>query len=1070
MPGACLALAAVALPLCGANGISLNETFDQQVVGTRLLAFHTGGIWSSEPKYSQATNALGRYGLDTNIYLNSYNSTLWTTNGAVLAGYRSCHILCANPGSFQSISAYGTGQWEFVANWTDQGTNDAGGIFLQSLDGTEGMGWTVSGAWARALCYAGAVSNATAWVDATQMTRINVCIGFDWRPNRVRIFNGEGVFAEFTNGIPQQNLRAIVRGSAGPVGATCSVYRVAYGSKLRPYPLDEHVFFNGRPAPGNTESINPTLWQLEAGSAACLLPWNYSNNTRCQGFDGNPTIARIPRHGPYGPNTEYAVMSAQYQFNNQANGFIGLAKDEYRVSLSNRVGFLNESGTLSAYSSGPAGTFEKTALGVDWSAYAVGVWADFTVDWQTNAINYYVDGVLLVTHTNRTTFPDPAVVRPTFESRVWPAPFLAGLRFCPTYAESKLIFADVFDQTYSKYWTVVQDDFESNVYNGAGDWTSFVDKRPDGIPEVYPEIEPVTDSIRSNALMFKTRSGGGSFADGHRDLLGLTRRGNVTPFGAFPVAFVRFYFKVDKHWTFHYTELTDDPLTTWQDGNKYMRNGAYLAQQANMMWIALGNPHSREIMFGIGDPGYGSVVRGMRVYGHTQAIAADGAICALYPDLDTVPTWITGADLFRAHYPNRKPVGYPLLSGNWQEGHDEHRVNMADYNMFWHGTVYGTSDVAQTVLCDETQMNGGAMQGGYVPLSRDVWYYMELEIRSSKGTNNGIGLYLGRADDPTADAAYYLPDLYFTTSESTRSSAAHFYFGENHVNGGRDKWSGIEIGPLWNQFQWMKGVYLSDLLISKTKVGNTWAASISKPVWNTAASIAISNNQPRLDYRARTVTLNLSCPGATEMIIHHTRMPASFSRWTNYTTTATWTLPWACGPVAVYATFRNASGIETTAVSARTYLDIPPTLYSNMHTNRMALDTPAGPLSPGPYQVTWLTENIVDDEPITNIFLQAFYTNAWQQFAAGLANIGSSTWNVPLLAGTEPNAQLRIIIGDAFGHSVTGTTAPFTILPEPALGVLTTICVVCRRRKLSFAAPAGSNARRCCLPSTRRCE
>ncbi|GEM_PF-7086853 len=1052
LPGTWVLLAGLAL--CarahGLAGSAFTETFDQQVAGTRLLALHTGGIWSAEPKYSQATNALGSYGLDTNVYLNSYNPALWTTNGAVIAAYRRCHIPCANPGSLESSNVYGTGQWEFVVNWTDLGTNDAGGIFLQSPDGAEGMGWSVSGAWARALCYAGAVSNVTAWVDATQMTRINVCIGFDWRANRLRIFNGEGVFAEFTNGIPQQNLRAIVRGSAGPASATCIVYRVAYGSKVRPYALDDHIYFNGRTGGGNTENINPTLWQLEAGSAACPMPWNYSNNSRYETFTGNPTIARIPRHGPYGPNTEYAVMSAQYQFNNLANGFIGLAKDAFTASLSNRVGFLNESGTLYAYSSGPAATFEKTPLGADWSAYAIGVWADFTVDWQTNAINYYVDGALLVTHTNRTTFPDPAVLRPTFESRVWPAPALAGLRFCATLAESQTLFADCFDRSYSKYWTVVQDDFESNVYNTAGDWTSYVYRKPDGTPEVYPEIEPVTDSIHSNALMFKTRSGGGSYEDGHRDLLGLTRRGNVTPFGASPLAFVRFYFKVDQHWTFHYTELTDDPLTVWQDGNKYMRSGGYLAQQANVLQVALGNPHTREIMFGIGDPQFGSVVRGMRVYGHTQAIAADGTGCALYPDTDPVPTWIPGAlDLFRAHYPNRKPVGASLQSGNWQEGHDEHRVNMADYNLFWYGTFYGTSDTAEVILGDETQMNGGQMHGGYAPLTRDVWYYMELEIRSTKGASNGIGLYLGRADDPTADSAYYAPDLYFTASESTRASAAHFYFGENRVNGGRDKWSGIEVGPLWNQFQWMQGVYLSDLIISKTKVGNTWAAAIAKPVWHTAASVAISNNPGRLDYRNRSITLNLNCPGAAAMIIHHTRMPASFSRWTNYAASVAWTLPYACGPVAVYATFKNGSGIETTAVSARTYLDIPPTLYSNVHTNRMALNTPASPLLAGPYTVRWLTENIVDDEPVTNISLLAFYTNAWQPFAAGLANSGAQSWQVPSLPVAESNAQLRIIIGDAFGHSVTGTTAAFVILPEPTALLLWTSLLAGLRQSLN---------------------
>ena len=1013
-----------------ASDIDLVETFDQQVVGTRLLALHTGGPWSTEPNYSAATNALGRYGLDTNIYLNSYNPSLWMTNGAVSAGYRFCQMVGANAGSFESINAYGSGQWQFVVNWTDQGTNSDGGIFLLSTNGMEGIGLSLSGAWARAFCFTGATSNSTAWVDATPLTRVNVCIEFEWRPNRVRIYDGEGVFAEFTNGIPQQNLRAIIRSSAGAAGATCSIIRVVYGSKVRPCALDYHVYFNGRAAGANTDNINPILWTLEAGSSDCPMPWNYSNNTRYQQFSGNPTVARIPRHGPYGPNTEYAVMSMQYQFNNLAHSFIGLAKDAFTASLSNRVGFLSESGTLYAYSSGPAATFEKTPLGADWSGYATGVWADFTCDWQTNAIRFYVDANLLVTHTNRATFPDPAVLRPTFESRAYPVAALAGLRFCSTLAESQTLFADKLDRTYSKYWVVVQDDFESNIYNGAGDWTGYTAKAKDGIPEVYPEIEPVSGSILSNALMFKTRSAGGSMQDGHRDLLGLTRRGNITPYGASPVAFVRFYFKVDKNWTFHNIRESADPLTVWQDGNKYLKSGTYLAQAAMIMNVVLGNPHSREILFGIGDPQYSHLVRGMRIYGHTQAIAADGTSCALYPDLDTSASWVSGAlDLFRAHYPNRKATS--LWTGTWQEGHEEHRVNMSDYNLFWYGTFFGASTNAEVVLCDSTQMNGGVMLGGYVPLTRDLWYYMELEIRSTKGTNNGVGLYLGRADDLTADAAYYAPDLYFTTSESTRPSAAHFYFGENRVNGGRDKWSGIEIGPLWNQFQFMKGVYLSDLVISKTKVGNTWAASLSKPVWNTTASIAISNNPARLDYRNRTVTLNLSCPGATEMIIHHTRIPAGISRWTNYAASASWTLPYACGPVAVYATFRNGSGIETTAVSARTYLDIPPTLYSNIHTNRMALDTPASPLLAGPYTVQWLTENIVDDEPISNITLQAFYTNVWHSFATGLANIGSNTWNVPLLTAAEPSAQLRIIIGDAFGHSVTGTTAAFTILPEP---------------------------------------
>ncbi|NLF39023.1 LamG domain-containing protein, partial [bacterium] len=804
----------------------------------------------------------------------------------------------------------------------------------------------------------------------------------------------------------------------------------------RPYALDYHVYFNGRPGGGNTENPNPTLWQLDAGSSSCPMPWNYSNNTRYQQFVGSPFVARIPRHGPYGPGTPYAVMSVQFQFNNQPNGFVGLAADDFRGSLSNRAGFLNESGTLYAYSSGPAGAFEKTPLGASWSSYAVGAWADFTFDWQADAILFYVDGTLVATHTNASTFPSPATLEPTIEGRTWPAPLLAGLRFCATHAESQVIFADVFDKTYSKYWTVVQDDFESNLYNAAGAWTGYVHKKPDGIPEVYPEIEPVEDSIWSNALMFKTRSLGGSFQDGHRDLLGLARRGNVTPFGASPVAFVRFYFKVDRHWTFHDTRYTDDPNTTWQDGNKYMKPGGYLAQQAYVLSVVLGNPHSREIDFGIGDPQNGSTVRGMRLYTTTQAIAADGTGCALYPDTDSSASWIPGAlDLFRAHYPNRKAIGAPLLAGTWQEGHDEHRVNMADYNLFWYGSIYGTGDVATAVLANSTQMNGGVMRGGYLPLLRDLWYYMELEVRSTMGSSNGVGLFIGRADDPAADDRYYAPDLHFTASKCTLPDAAFFSFGENRVNGGRDKWAGIEIGPLWNQFQYMKGVYLSDLVISKTKVGNTWAASISKPVWNTAASISISNNPARLDYRSRTVTLNLDCPGATGMIIHHTRMPAGISRWTNYATTATWTLPYACGPVAVYATFRNGSGVETTAVCARTCLDIPPTLYSNVHTNRMALNTPSGALTAGPYQVRWLPENIVDDEPLAGIALDAFYAGAWHQFASGLTNDGAASWMVPVLPAAETDARLRIIIGDSFGHSVTGTTPAFTILPEPGVSV-----------------------------------
>jgi hypothetical protein len=1028
------------------GALALVETFDQQVRGTRMLALHSGA-WSVEPKYSQATNALGRYGLDTNIFLNSFDPALWTTSGAAVAEYRACHLLGTGPAAFESIAAYGTGQWEFVVNWTDQASDGDGGIFLRSVDGAEAVGWSVSGLQTRAFCRSGAISNASPWIDATQMTRIKACIAFDWRPDRVRVFNGEGVMAEFTNGVPQQPLRAIVRGSLGPAGTTCTLYRVAYGQAVRPYALDYHVYFNGRPAPGNVESVNPVLWELEAGDSACPMPWNYSNNTRYQRFTSSPTIARIPRHGPYGPGTEYAVMAAQYRLNALAHGFIGLAADEYRVAMSNRVGFLNQGGTLYAYSSGPAGVSEQTALGsawssyaVDvsaWSSYAVDVWADFTMDWGSNAIDFYVDGVLLASHTNQAARPDPATLTPTFESRAWPAPGLAGLRFCRTLDESRTIMAEPLDRCYGKYWTVVQDDFESNVYNGAGAWTGYVPNKPDGIPEIYAEITPVTDSIRSNALMFKTRSAGGSYENGHRDLLGLGRRGNVTPFGAAPIAFVRFYFKVDRHWTFHNTGVTTDPLTTWQDGNKYMRHGLILAQQAYVLQVVLGNPRTREITFGIGDPQYAHLVRGMRVYGHTQAIVAQGDACAVYPDPDSSASWVPGAlDLLRAHYPNRKAPGTPLLKGSWQEGHEEHRVNMADFNLYWHGSFYGTGDVATTVLCDETQMNGGAMHGGYVPLLRDVWYYLELEVRSTIGSSNGIGLYLGRADDPTADDTYYAPDLYFTASESTRTNAAHFYFGEDRVNGGRDKWSGIEIGPLWNQFQYMKGVYLSDLVISKSKVGNTWAASIGTPTWDTAASVTISNSPARLDYRDRTVTLQLNCPGATEMIIHHTRLPAGISRWTNYATTATWTLPYACGPVAVYATFRNGSGLATTAVSARTYLDIPPTLYSNVHTNQVALLTPAGPVSSGPLDVHWLTENIVDDEPVHDIALEAYYTGAWTQIVTGLSNVGTHTWLVPALAVADPNGRLRMIIGDAFGHSVTGTTATFSILPEPSLCVL----------------------------------
>ncbi len=33
----------------------------------------------------------------------------------------------------------------------------------------------------------------------------------------------------------------------------------------------------------------------------------------------------------------------------------------------------------------------------------------------------------------------------------------------------------------------------------------------------------------------------------------------------------------------------------------------------------------------------------------------------------------------------------------------------------------------------------------------------------------------------------------------------------------------------------MKGVYISDLVISKKKVGNTWGDTVSKPVWDTGA-------------------------------------------------------------------------------------------------------------------------------------------------------------------------------------------------------------------------------------------
>jgi len=195
------------------------------------------------------------------------------------------------------------------------------------------------------------------------------------------------------------------------------------------------------------------------------------------------------------------------------------------------------------------------------------------------------------------------------------------------------------------------------------------------------------------------------------------------------------------------------------------------------------------------------------------------------------------------------------------------------------------------------------------------------------------------------------------------------------------------------------------------------------------------------------------------MIIHHTRMPAGISRWTNYATTAEWTLPYACGPVAVYATFRNGAGIETTAVCARTYLDIPPTLYSNVHTNRMALNTPAGVLAAGPYNVTWLTENIVDDEPITGIALEAFYTNTWHPFAAGLSNSGSAAWTVPALGVVQNDARLRMIIGDAFGHSVTGTTAAFTILPEPVAALFVAAIALGVRRTMFRRASSGEPQR-----------
>ncbi|NLF40543.1 hypothetical protein GX586_13950, partial [bacterium] len=75
LPAALIAHAAAA-----STGVSFVETFDQQVSGTRALTLHAGS-WSSEPKYSIATNALGRYGLDTNIYLNSYNPALWSVSG-----------------------------------------------------------------------------------------------------------------------------------------------------------------------------------------------------------------------------------------------------------------------------------------------------------------------------------------------------------------------------------------------------------------------------------------------------------------------------------------------------------------------------------------------------------------------------------------------------------------------------------------------------------------------------------------------------------------------------------------------------------------------------------------------------------------------------------------------------------------------------------------------------------------------------------------------------------------------------------------------------------------------------
>jgi len=1011
------------------KNISFTETFDQQVVGTRMLPLQSKE-WSTEPNFSNATNALGNFGLDTDIFLNSYDTSLWTVTGNVDTGYRSCHIPCNNPGTLSSKNLYGTGQWEFIVNWTDSASSNDGGIFLLSDDDAEGMGWQVSNLFFRVFCFTAAGENFSQWYNAADLTAIDICIGIDWQADKIRFFNGEGVFDTFTTYIPTQKLRTIIKGSKGSPSENCEVKRISYGPKIRPYALDYHVFYNGAPTAGNREKINPILWLIESGDSTCYMPWNYSSNTRYQEFTGGPCIARIPRHGPFGPGTEYSTMSAQFMFNNESHGFVGLAYNDYRKSLSNRVGFLKESNNLYAYSSGPDASETKTFLGAKWSTYSDETWMDITFDWQSTAIFFYCDGKLVATHTDTSTFPEPSVLSPIIESRTWPRTQLAGLRLCKSFKESQVIFNDTFDKEYSKYWKVQQDDFESNIYT-AGVWTDYAYNKPDGIPEIYPEITPVENSILSNSMFFYTRSEGGSFENAHHDSLGLTKRGNATPFGIYPVTFIRFYVKVDKNWTFHRTRVTDNPLNVWLDGNKYMKSGAYLAQQAEVMKLSLGNPRSYDISFGIGDPQYSDVVRGLRVYGHTRAIVAKGTTCAVYPDSDTSASWITGLkNLWRAHYPNRKSPGTPLLEGSWQEGHEEHRCDMSDYNFYWQGFFKGANSSPVKVISETTHMNGGVMRGGYMPLVRDRWYYFELEIQSTIGTNNGVGLYTGLADDVEADDDYYKPDLYFTAADVVLKKASYFNFNENHNNGGEDKWSSMEIGPLNNQFQWMKGVYISDLVISKTKVGNTWANYISNSIWDTSATVEINGLPDRLDSDHRNVTLNLSCPGASEMIIHHTRIPSGISRWEPYSTTKSWTLPFVCGKVKVYATFKNGSGTETKPVSYETYIDIPPTLYSNVHKDRMALNTPASPVNPGPQTVTWLTENIVDDEPISDIRLQAYFGSTWHEFAVGLSNVGSHSWIAPSI--NEPNAKLRIIVDDSFGHSVTGTTETFAIIPEPA--------------------------------------